>query len=196
MFCWLTEFQKLSILGLFATELEEVDTAKWDTREEEANLEMNVLFVSFFEKLNLYFLVAATPGFANQRQFTNGYGYRVYNLYYFLFCDWNSSWTLLYAPIDENERKEIDEIIKVSKSLKRAKFKFYSEMQCVFDSQIKRLRLFNYLRNQVNHRNSIFIFNFLPRRPKFDKIGQRFKLKTKRYEVSQPRSSKCDAKRD
>jgi hypothetical protein len=75
---------------------------------------MKMLFVSLFGKLNLYFLVAATPGFAFQAQFTVGNGYEVINLFYFLFCDWNSSWTLLYKPIDENERKIIDEIVKVN----------------------------------------------------------------------------------
>ena len=108
------EFQKLSILGWFAKKLEEMDTAKWDTRGEEANIEINLLFVSLFKKISLYFLVAATPGFANQAQFTFGDGYGVNNLFYFLFCDWKSSWTLLYKPIDENERKLIDEIVKVN----------------------------------------------------------------------------------
>ena len=110
------ESQKLSILDWFWKELEEMDTAKWDTREEEANLEIIVLSVSLFEKLNLYFLVAATPGFASQAQFTFG-GYKVNNIWYFLFCDWQSSWTLLYKPIDENERKIIDEIVKVNQFL-------------------------------------------------------------------------------
>jgi len=65
--------------------------------------------------LNLYFLVAATPGFAYTRQFTFGNGYKVDNLFYFLFCDWKSSWTLLYKPIDEKERNEIDKIVEVGK---------------------------------------------------------------------------------
>ncbi|CBY14413.1 unnamed protein product [Oikopleura dioica] len=60
-------------------------------------------------------LSAATPGFANQAQFTFGNGYEADNLYYFLFCDWKSSWNLLYKPIDENERKEIDKIVQVLK---------------------------------------------------------------------------------
>ena len=123
------ESPKLSILGWFTKQLEEMDTAKWATREEEANLHINVLFVSFFEKMNLTpffqvdpkffginscFLVAATPGFASQNQFAFGRGYGVNNSWYFLFCDWKSSWTLLYKPIDENERKIIDEIVKVN----------------------------------------------------------------------------------
>ena len=65
--------------------------------------------------MNLYFLVSATPGFADQRQFTIGGGYKVNNLWYFMFCDWKSSWTLLYAPIGEKEKKIIDEIVKVKK---------------------------------------------------------------------------------
>jgi hypothetical protein len=74
----------------------------------------NQALCKLLENLNLYFLVAATPGFANQNQFTFGDGYGVHNLYYFLFCDWNSSWTLLYKPIDEIERKIIDETVKVN----------------------------------------------------------------------------------
>ena len=89
-------------------QLEEMDTAKWDIREEEANLEINLLFVSLFENFDLYFLVAATPGFAYQSQFTFGRGYGVPNLFYFLFCDWKTGWTLLYKPINENEKKEIN----------------------------------------------------------------------------------------
>ena len=81
----------------------------------EANLEAILLFVSLFEKSNLYFLAAATPGFADQRQFTFGAGYKVVNLFYFLFCDWKSSWNLLYKPIDEKERKYIDKIVQVCK---------------------------------------------------------------------------------
>ena len=113
------EFPKLSILGWFANQLEEAVNAKWDTQEKEANLEVTFLFVSLFEKLKLYFLVAATPGFAEQRQFTFGNGYWVNNLFFFLFCYWKSSWTLLYKPIDENERKIIDRIVKVNQFLEK-----------------------------------------------------------------------------
>ena len=28
-----------------------------------------------------------------------------------LFCDWKTGWFLLYAPIDEKKRKEIEKII-------------------------------------------------------------------------------------
>ena len=107
------EFPKLSILGWFVKKLGEADTAKWDTREQEANFEIIKLFVSLFRNLTFYFLVAGTPGFADQRQFTDGFGYGVCNIFYFLFCNWNTAWTLLYKPINEEERKTIDEIVKV-----------------------------------------------------------------------------------
>ena len=68
-------------------------------------------------------------------------------------------------------------------------------MQCVFDSQNKRRRLFNILRNHVDHQNSVLFFYFLSRRPKFDEIGQRLKSETKRDEMRQQRSSKCHNKR-
>ena len=100
-------------MGWFTKQQEEEDTAKWASQEEEANFNFRLLFVSLFEKLNLYFLVAATPGFADQAQFTAGDGYRVLNLFYFLFCDWKTAWTLLYKPIDEEERKIIDKIVEV-----------------------------------------------------------------------------------
>ena len=128
MLYWLMEFPKLLILGWFGKEQEEADTDKRDTLGMEANLDMALLFVSLFEKFNLYFLVAATPGFADQEQFTGGYGYEVDNLFYFLFCDWKTGWTLLYKPIEENERKKIDEIVNVRKYLKRTKFKLFSEV--------------------------------------------------------------------
>ncbi|CBY12806.1 unnamed protein product [Oikopleura dioica] len=57
-------------------------------------------------------LSSATPGFAAQAQITIGDGYKTINLFYFLFCDWKSSWNLLYKPIDEKERKKIDKIVK------------------------------------------------------------------------------------
>ena len=129
-------------------------------------------------------------------QFTDGPGYSHDNLWFYLLCNWKTAATLLYKPIDENERKMIDEIVKVKKAiLHQLKSIFNSEMQCVFDSQNKRTRLFNLLRNQVNHRNSIFIFHFLPRRSKLDKIGQRFLLETNSDEIFESRSSKCDEKR-
>ena len=71
-------------------------------------------FVSFFEKSNLKFLAAASPGFAIQEQLTSGIGYRHANLWYFLFCDWKTAWTLLYKPIEDQERTEIDTIVEVS----------------------------------------------------------------------------------
>ena len=68
-------------------------------------------------------------------------------------------------------------------------------MQRVFNSQNKRTRPFNHLRNLVDHFNSVFFLDFLPRRPKFDKIVPRFKFETKRDKMRQPRSSKFDEKR-
>jgi len=50
-------------------------------------------------------------------QFLAGDGYKVNNIWYFLFCDWKTGWTLLYKPIVENEGKEVDEIIKVNEFL-------------------------------------------------------------------------------
>jgi hypothetical protein len=67
--------------------------------------------------MNLYFLVAATPGFAWQGQFTGGPGYSADNLWFYLFCNWKTAATLLYKPIDENEKKMIDKIVKVIKQL-------------------------------------------------------------------------------
>ncbi|CBY13560.1 unnamed protein product [Oikopleura dioica] len=56
-------------------------------------------------------LTAGTPGFARQIQLI-GNGSSDDNFYYFLFCDWMTSWSLLYKPIDERERKKIDKVIK------------------------------------------------------------------------------------
>ena len=73
-----------------------------------------LLFVSFFEKSKLKFLAAGSPGFAAQDQLTAGQGYGHDNLWYFLFCDWKTAWTLLYKPIEDQERIEIDLIVEVS----------------------------------------------------------------------------------
>ena len=45
------------------------------------------------------------------------------NFEYFLCCDWKTAWTLLYKPIDEKERKEIDAIVKVKEMLRKIKIK-------------------------------------------------------------------------
>ena len=59
-------------------------------------------------------------------------------------------------------------------------------MRRVFNSQNKRIQSTrNHLRNHVDHFNSVFFFNFLPRRPKFDEIGERFLLETKRDEINE-----------
>jgi len=60
----------------------------------------------------LFVLVSGSPGFSDQRQLTGDFGTRN-NYFYFLFCDWKTSWSLLYRPIDEKERKKIEEIIQV-----------------------------------------------------------------------------------
>jgi len=62
----------------------------------------------------LFVLVSGSPGFSNQRQLTGYYGGEA-NYFYFLFCDWKTSWSLLYRPIDGNEIKIIDKIIQVLK---------------------------------------------------------------------------------
>ena len=59
------------------------------------------------------FSAAGSPGFSFQNQIANGSGYFGENIWFFLLCDWKTAWTLLYQPIDEDERKEIDEIMKV-----------------------------------------------------------------------------------
>ena len=61
----------------------------------------------------LYFVAAGTPGFTDQWQIVNGEGYKDFNLFYFLFCDWKTSWALLYQPINDEQRKKIDEIVEV-----------------------------------------------------------------------------------
>ena len=58
-------------------------------------------------------LVAGTPAFTGTRQLGAGTGGSSRDYFYFLFCDWETSWNLLFRPIDEKEEKEIDEIVKV-----------------------------------------------------------------------------------
>ena len=60
-------------------------------------------------------LVAGTPAFATQMQLGGRYGGSRRDYFYFLFCDWETSWNLLFRPIDEKEEKEIDEIVEVRK---------------------------------------------------------------------------------
>ncbi|CBY11116.1 unnamed protein product [Oikopleura dioica] len=59
-----------------------------------------------------YSAVLGKRKFANQAQFTFGNSYEVHNLWYFLICDWRTSWTLLYKTIDEKERNDIDEVVE------------------------------------------------------------------------------------
>ena len=63
------------------------------------------------------FLAAGTPGFSEQEQITAGLGYHTRNVFYFLFCDWQTAWRLLYKPIDVEEKKEIYEILKVDNQI-------------------------------------------------------------------------------
>jgi len=66
-------------------------------------------------RIVLFFvLVSGSPGFSKKRQLIGNYGEEE-NYFYFLFCDWKTSWSLLYRPIDEKERKIIDKIIQVLK---------------------------------------------------------------------------------
>ncbi|CBY19293.1 unnamed protein product [Oikopleura dioica] len=56
-------------------------------------------------------LFSGSPGFSNQNQLIGNFGNEE-NYFFFLFCDWKTSWSLLYRPIDEKERKIIDKIIQ------------------------------------------------------------------------------------
>ena len=62
-----------------------------------------------------YFLAAGSPGFAVQWQLTPGgdAGKFVQAVAYFFVCEWKTAWTLLYKPINEDERDRINEIMKV-----------------------------------------------------------------------------------
>jgi len=157
-----------------------------------------LVFVSLFERLtyNRFFLAAGTPGFSAQEQFTFGNGYRVMNFMYFLLCNWRTSWTLLYKPIDEKERKEIDKIVDVSVLFAEIKLILISDMQCSFNPRNKRRQQSSSnLRNHVDHLNSIVVLPFLPRRSKFDEIAQCFNFGSKRDESCQPRSGKYHEER-
>jgi len=108
------ESRKFAILDLLKKELEEKVTGRWDIVEEEANLETTLPFVSFANCLIICFLVSGSPGFSQTRQLIGTAGFEE-NYSYFLFCDWKTSWSLLYRPIDEKERKNIDKKIQVLK---------------------------------------------------------------------------------
>ncbi|CBY15000.1 unnamed protein product [Oikopleura dioica] len=56
-------------------------------------------------------LFSGSPGFSNQEQLIGKFGEEE-NYFYFWFCDWKTSWSLLYRPIDEKERKKIHKIIQ------------------------------------------------------------------------------------
>jgi len=59
-----------------------------------------------------FVLVSGSPGFSDQYQLTGNIGLDN-NYFYFLICDWETSWSLLYRPIDEKEREIIDKITQV-----------------------------------------------------------------------------------
>jgi len=93
-----------------------------DIQEKGKNIDSNRLFVSLRVRIILtsFILVAGTPGFAGQWQL-GGEGDNNNNDILYLFCDWNTSWSLIYRPINENQRTEIDKIVKVPKN----KYLFY-----------------------------------------------------------------------
>jgi hypothetical protein len=63
----------------------------------------------------LSFLAAGTPGFSEQQQLTaSTNGYHTTNLFFFLFCDWQTAWSLLYNPFLVNGRVTIDDVLKVN----------------------------------------------------------------------------------
>ena len=107
-------------------QLEESAIDKWVTREEDLNTKIGTLLVSL-QKMRRFkiFSAAGSPGFSTQNQITSGGGYSAFNLYYFLFCDWKTAWTLLYMPVDDQMRKIIDEIIKVRVTFNYVYFLFF-----------------------------------------------------------------------
>ncbi|CBY25166.1 unnamed protein product [Oikopleura dioica] len=102
IFCCLVESRKFAILDLLGNRLEEKVTGKWDICRRGSKFRYSDA------------LFSGSPGFSNQNQLTGNYGNEA-NYFYFLFCDWKTSWSLLYRPIDEKERKNIDKKIQVLK---------------------------------------------------------------------------------
>ena len=114
IFCFLEKLRKFAISELLRKDRDEKATRILDTQEEDRNIEMQELFVSFLDWIILIFiLVAGTPGFAGQWQLGGAGYFSTYIL--FLFCDWKTIWSLKYRPIDKKHEKEIDEILKVEK---------------------------------------------------------------------------------
>ena len=106
---------KFATLVLLRHILGEEATGSLGTREEDQNIKKNQLFVNFgIEIIFKFILVSGTPGFAGQYQL-GGYGDTKNDYFLFLFCDWKTIWSMKYRPIDENQREEIDKIVKVRK---------------------------------------------------------------------------------
>ncbi|CBY31699.1 unnamed protein product [Oikopleura dioica] len=61
---------------------------------------------------NTWALFSGSPAFSNQWQLTGNYGHSD-NYFCFLMCDWKTSWSLLYQPIDEKEQRKINRIIEI-----------------------------------------------------------------------------------
>ena len=67
---------------------------------------------SLSKNSSIIFLVAGSPGFAQNHQLTGGHGDMSSNIFVFLFCDWKTTWTLLYRPVDETEYQELENMVK------------------------------------------------------------------------------------
>ena len=46
-------------------------------------------------------------------QIIGNQGYSVDNIIRFIFCEWKTAWSLLFDPIDEDEKALLDEILEV-----------------------------------------------------------------------------------
>jgi hypothetical protein len=68
------------------------------------------------------------------------------NFWYFMICDWKTSWSLLYKPIVEDERKKIDKILKVSKNKEEvlSTYLFKSCRATFLEKGIKERRVLNF----------------------------------------------------
>ena len=94
--------------------MEEKVIEKWGSHEEDQNIKMHQHSVSSTSiQTKIFVSDEGTPGFTCQAQIGNAED-RSNNFGVFLCCDWKTAWTLLYKPIDEDERMEIDKIVEVS----------------------------------------------------------------------------------
>ena len=107
-------FPKSLITDSFSIKQVEKAFVKWHMFAEDQNSNIRAHCVGVTSQYhNKTLLAAGTPGFSFQKQLTVGGGFAVNNLWYFLFCDWNTAWTLLYRPINDKQRSQIDKIVKV-----------------------------------------------------------------------------------